>query len=73
MEGKQGNLVESARQEKANGCDDLPIPTLFSISLLLFPVLNMMLNCINYALCFMTTTDTWNKALVKIPWYRYNS
>ena len=54
-------------------CDDLPIPTLFSLSLLSSPVLNMMLNCINYALCFMTMTDTWNEALVKIPWYRFNS
>ena len=54
-------------------CDDLPIPTLFPLFLLLPPVLNMTLNCINYALCFMTTTDTWNEALVKIPWYRYNS
>ena len=54
-------------------CDDLPIPTLFSLLFLSSPVLNMTLNCINYALCFMTTTDTWNEALVKIPWYRYNS
>ena len=51
-------------------CDDLPIPMLFLLS---SPVLNMTLNCINYALCFMTMTDTWNEALVKIPWYRYNS
>ena len=54
-------------------CDDLPIPTLFFLLFLSSPVLNMTLNCINYALCFMTTTDTWNKTLVKIPWYRYNS
>ena len=52
-------------------CDDLPIPTLFPLSLLSSPVLNMMLNCVNYALCFMTTTDTWNKALVKIPSVAY--
>ena len=54
-------------------CDDLPIPTFFPLHFLLSPVLNMTLNCINYALCFMTTTDMWNEALVKIPWYRYNS
>ena len=54
-------------------CDDLPIPMLFYLLFLSSPVLNMTLNCINYALCFMTTTDTWNEALVKIPWYRYNS
>ena len=58
---------------KTNQCDDLPIPTLFSLLFRSSPVLNMTLNCINYALCFMTTTDTWNEALVKIPWYRYNS
>ena len=57
----------------ANMCDDLPIPTLFPLLFLSSPVLNMTLNCINYALCFMTTTDTWNEALAKIPWYRYNS
>ena len=57
----------------STNCDDLPIPTLFSLLFLLPSVLNMTLNCINYALCFMTTTDTWNEALVKIPWYRYNS
>ena len=51
-------------------CDDLPIPTLFFLFLLLPPVLNMTLNCINYALCFMTTTDMWNEALVKIPCVR---
>ena len=30
-------------------CDDLPIPTLFSLSFHLSSVLNMTLNCINYA------------------------
>ena len=54
-------------------CDDLPIPTLFFLFLLLSPVLNMTLNCINYALCFMTTMNMWHETLVKIPWYRYNS
>ena len=66
-----GKLTDAQRVSAM--CDDLPIPTLFFLSLLLSPVLNMTLNCINYALCFMSTTDTWNEALVKIPWYRYNS
>ena len=30
-------------------CDDLPIPTFFPFLFLLSPVLNMTLNCINYA------------------------
>ena len=43
-------LVDRHVQQESRECDDLPIPTLFSLSLLSSPVLNMTLNCINYAL-----------------------
>ena len=44
-------LVPQAPKNKGKGwmCDDLPIPMLFPLFLLSSPVLNMTLNCINYA------------------------
>ena len=44
-----GLLVSPCTSSAIGSCDDLPIPTLFSF-FLLSSVLNMTLNCINYAL-----------------------